>query len=122
MSRRSVWRYDHSKSGPPIVPVDSATERERLIAANQAFAAALKQALRSGAETSGHRKPEIRAENRRYHRTRQSSATLDGLNFVSRSTGTVQTNRALQLISVSTSKWNIVSNVGLTGTLGLATA
>jgi hypothetical protein len=54
MSRRSVLRYDHhSKSGPPIVPVDSAAEREQLIAANQAFAAALKQALRSGAETSG---------------------------------------------------------------------
>ena len=44
---------DTALSGPPIVPVDSATERERLIAANQAFAAALKQALRSGAETSG---------------------------------------------------------------------
>jgi hypothetical protein len=53
MGRRSVLRYDHhSKSGPPIVPVDSAAEKQ-LIAANQAFAAALKQALRSGAETSG---------------------------------------------------------------------
>jgi hypothetical protein len=40
------------KSGPPIVPDDPATEREKLIAANQAFAAALKQALRSGAETT----------------------------------------------------------------------
>jgi hypothetical protein len=54
MSRRSVLRDDyHCKSGPPIIPVDPAAERERLIAANQAFAAALKQALRSGAETSG---------------------------------------------------------------------
>jgi hypothetical protein len=54
MSSRSVLRdYYHSKSGPPIIPVDPATEREQLIAANQAFAAALKQALRRGAETSG---------------------------------------------------------------------
>ena len=53
MSRRSNSRHDyHSKSGLPIVPVDSSAEREQLIAANQAFAAALKQALRSGAETS----------------------------------------------------------------------
>jgi hypothetical protein len=37
-------RYDyHNKSGPPIIPVDPAAERERLIAANQAFAAALKR-------------------------------------------------------------------------------
>ena len=54
MSSRSVLRNDyHSKSGPPIIPVDPAAEREQLIAANQAFAAALKQALRRGAETSG---------------------------------------------------------------------
>jgi hypothetical protein len=54
MNRRSILRDDyHSKSGPPIIPVDPAAEREQLIAANQAFAAALKQALRSGAETSG---------------------------------------------------------------------
>jgi hypothetical protein len=54
MSTRSVLRHDHhSKSGPPIIPADPAAEREQLIAANQAFAAALKQALRSGAETSG---------------------------------------------------------------------
>jgi hypothetical protein len=53
MSSRSVLRYDqHSKSGPPIIPADSGTEREQLIAANQAFAAALKRALLSGAETS----------------------------------------------------------------------
>jgi hypothetical protein len=53
MSARSVLRYDHhSKSGPPILPDDPATEREKLITANQAFAAALKRALRSGAETS----------------------------------------------------------------------
>jgi hypothetical protein len=42
----------HSKSGPPIVPVDPAAEREKLITANQAFAAALKQALLSGTETT----------------------------------------------------------------------
>jgi hypothetical protein len=42
----------HSKSGPAIAPADPATEREQLIAANQAFAAALKHALLSGAETS----------------------------------------------------------------------
>jgi hypothetical protein len=47
MSTQSAY---HSKSGPAIVP-DEATEREKLIAANQAFAAALKQALRSGKET-----------------------------------------------------------------------
>jgi hypothetical protein len=41
-----------SKSGPPIVPADPTTEREQLIAANQAFAAALKKALQNGAETS----------------------------------------------------------------------
>jgi hypothetical protein len=37
---------------PPIVPANPATERDQLIAANQAFAAALKQALHSGAETT----------------------------------------------------------------------
>ena len=53
MSTRSGLRYGHhSKSGPPIIPDDPASEREKLIAANQAFAAALKQALRSGGETS----------------------------------------------------------------------
>ena len=53
MSTRSVLRYDHhSKSGPPILADDPAAEREKLITANQAFAAALKQALRSGRETS----------------------------------------------------------------------
>jgi hypothetical protein len=46
MSTRSVL------PGPPIVPDDPATEREKRIAANQAFAAALKQALLSGTETS----------------------------------------------------------------------
>ena len=46
-------RYDHhSKSGPPILADDPAAEREKLIAANQAFAAALKKALQNGAETS----------------------------------------------------------------------
>ena len=44
--RSKLW------SGPPIVPADPATEREQLIAANQAFAAALKKALQNGAETS----------------------------------------------------------------------
>jgi hypothetical protein len=44
--RSKLW------SGPPIVPADPATEREPLIAANQAFAAALKKALQNGAETS----------------------------------------------------------------------
>ena len=44
--RSKLW------SGPPIIPTDPAAEREQLIAANQAFAAALKQALQSGAETS----------------------------------------------------------------------
>jgi hypothetical protein len=53
MSTRSALRYGYqSKSGPPIMPDDLASEREKLIAANQAFAAALKHALRSGAETS----------------------------------------------------------------------
>jgi hypothetical protein len=53
MSTRSVLRYDHhSKSGPPILADDPAAEREKLITANQAFAAALKQALLKGAETS----------------------------------------------------------------------
>ena len=44
--RSKLW------SGPPIVPADPAAEREQLIAANQAFAAALKKALQNGAETS----------------------------------------------------------------------
>jgi len=42
----------HSKFGPAIVPTDEVPEREKLIAANQAFAVALKQALLGGAETS----------------------------------------------------------------------
>jgi hypothetical protein len=48
----SIERQSKLWSGPPIVPDDPATEREKLIATNQAFAAALKQALLSGAETS----------------------------------------------------------------------
>ena len=48
----STQSADHCKSGPPIVPADPAMEREQLITANQAFAAALKRALQSGAETS----------------------------------------------------------------------
>jgi hypothetical protein len=39
-------------SGPPIIPADPAREREQLITANRAFAAALKRALQSGAETT----------------------------------------------------------------------
>jgi hypothetical protein len=45
MSTQSAY---HSKSGPAIGPANAATECEKLIAANQAFAAALKQALLSG--------------------------------------------------------------------------
>jgi len=48
MSTQSAY---HTKSGPPIDLGDPATEREKLIAANYAFAVALKQALRSGKET-----------------------------------------------------------------------
>ena len=48
MSTQSAY---HSKSGPAIGLADPATERDKLIAANHAFAAALKQALRSGKET-----------------------------------------------------------------------
>jgi hypothetical protein len=48
----SIERRSKLWSGPPIVPADPATEREQLIAANHAFAAALKRALQSGAETS----------------------------------------------------------------------
>jgi hypothetical protein len=52
MSISALQCNHHSKSGPAIAPADPVTEREQLIAANQAFAAALKQALQSGAETS----------------------------------------------------------------------
>jgi hypothetical protein len=48
----SIERQSKLWSGPPIVPVDPAMEREQLIVANQAFAAALKKALQNGAETS----------------------------------------------------------------------
>ena len=48
MSTQSVY---HSKSGPAIGLADAATERDKLIAANYAFAVALRQALRSGKET-----------------------------------------------------------------------
>jgi len=48
----SIERRSKLWSGPPIVPADPATERDQLIAANQAFAAALKKALQNGAETS----------------------------------------------------------------------
>jgi hypothetical protein len=40
---------------PTYHPADPATERDQLIAANQAFAAALKKALQKGAETSARR-------------------------------------------------------------------
>ena len=52
MSKTALQHDHHSKSGPAIAPADAATEREQLIAANLAFATALKQALQSGAETS----------------------------------------------------------------------
>jgi hypothetical protein len=48
----SIERQSKLWSGPPIIPADPAVERDQLIAANQAFATALKRALRSGAETS----------------------------------------------------------------------
>jgi hypothetical protein len=48
----SIERQSKLWSGPPIVPADPAMEREQLVAANRAFAAALKKALQSGAETS----------------------------------------------------------------------
>ena len=48
----SIERRSKLWSDPPIVPADPATERDQLIAANQAFAAALKKALQNGAETS----------------------------------------------------------------------
>jgi hypothetical protein len=41
----------HRKSGPAIGSADPANERDKLIAANYAFAVALRQALRSGKET-----------------------------------------------------------------------
>jgi hypothetical protein len=41
----------HTKSGPGIGLGDPAMERDKLIAANYAFAVALRQALRSGKET-----------------------------------------------------------------------
>jgi len=52
MSMSALQSNYHSKSSPAIAPADPATEREQLIAANQAFPAALKRALQSGAETS----------------------------------------------------------------------
>ena len=48
----SIERQSKLLSGPPIVPADPAMEREQLIAADRAFAVALKRALQSGAETS----------------------------------------------------------------------
>ena len=48
----SIERQSKLWSGPPIVPADPATERDQLIAANQAFAGALKRALQNGAETT----------------------------------------------------------------------
>ena len=48
MSTQSAY---HSKSGPAIGLADPATERDKLIAANNAFAVALNQARRSGKET-----------------------------------------------------------------------
>jgi hypothetical protein len=48
----SIERQSKLWSSPPIVPADPATERDQLIAANQAFTAALKKALQNGAETT----------------------------------------------------------------------
>jgi hypothetical protein len=48
----AIMSIERAGSGPPIVPADPAMEREQLVAANRAFAAALKKALQSGAETS----------------------------------------------------------------------
>jgi hypothetical protein len=48
----SIERQSKLWAGPAIIPADPAVEREHLIAANQAFAAALKKALQNGAETS----------------------------------------------------------------------
>jgi hypothetical protein len=48
----SIERQSKLWAGPPIVPTDPAMEREHLVAANQAFATALKKALQNGAETS----------------------------------------------------------------------
>jgi hypothetical protein len=53
-----------------------------------------------------------------------SSATLDGVNFVSRATsssGGTSVKKTLSIVSLSTAAWQILSNNGLTGTLGLAT-
>ena len=47
MSITALQHDHHSKSGPAIAPADAATEREQLIAANQAFAATLKRAFRA---------------------------------------------------------------------------
>ena len=52
MSITALQHDHHSNSGPAIAPADAAIERDQLIAANQAFAAALKKALQNGAETS----------------------------------------------------------------------
>jgi hypothetical protein len=49
MSTQSAY---HGKSGPAIDLADQASERDKLIAANYAFAVALRQALRSGKETA----------------------------------------------------------------------
>ena len=49
MSTQSAY---HTKSGPAIGLGDPTTERDKLIAANYAFAVALRQALRSGKETA----------------------------------------------------------------------
>ena len=48
----SIERQSKLWSGPAVVPSDPAMEREQLVAATQAFAAALKNALQNGAETS----------------------------------------------------------------------
>jgi hypothetical protein len=49
-------------------------------------------------------------------------ATFDGLNVVARATAATVPNKYLSLVAESTARWSVTSNVGLTGTLGLATA
>ena len=66
MSITALQHDQQSKSGPAIAPADAATEREQLIAANQAFAAALKRALQSGAETSVAGDSQTEARQERY--------------------------------------------------------
>jgi hypothetical protein len=58
----SIERRSKLWSGPPIIPADPATERDQLIAANHAFAVALKKVLQNGAETSAGVSPVTRVQ------------------------------------------------------------